>query len=591
MRRTNQLDAAAQYYQQALDMLENQAARLGTGDDLRAGFRARHASYYKDYIDLLVGQRRFELAFEVVERFRSRTLLDTLAMARAEIRKGADPALLEKQRGLQQLFAAKTRRRIELLGAKGHDADLAVLDKEIQDLHSQYQEVEDRIRASGPSYSALIHPQLISAKETQTQLLDEDTVLLEYSLGEERSYVWALTRGSAATYELPKQSTIEEAARELYRLLTARGEIHPQESAAQRQARLERAQQAYLQKAATLSRMVLGPVATQVENKKRLLIVSDGALQYVPFAALPSPEAAAKDAVPLLTKHEIVNLPSASVLAVLRQEESRRQPAPRAVAVLADPVFTRTDSRVKANAANGSGIGVATTPPGSVSDRNESALPSDFAAASLTRSAADVGLSGSGRLQLPRLPFSRREADAIMAVTPEGLGFKAVDFDASRAIATSSELARYRIVHFATHGLVDSQHPELSGLVLSMVDKQGRAQDGFLELQDIYNMNLAADLVVLSACETGLGKEVNGEGLIGLTRGFMYAGATRVVSSLWNVDDFTTAKLMKAFYTSMEREGKRPAEALRDAQLLLMQDRRWSSPYYWAGFTIQGEWK
>jgi CHAT domain-containing protein/Tfp pilus assembly protein PilF len=594
MRRQNQFDAAAQYYHQALDALENQAGRLGGGDELRAGFRARHASYYKDYIDLLMSQNQRELAFQVLERFRARNLLETLAMAQGEIRKGADPALLHQQRGLQQSLAVKNQRRIQLLEAKGHDAELAVLDKEIQSLRSQYQGAEDRIRASSPGYAALMHPQPISAKETQDQLLDEETVLLEYSLGEERSYVWVLTRDSLGTYELPKRSDIEESAREVYHLLTTRGEIHTQESATQKRARLERAQRAYRRNAVTLSRTVLEPIASQIENKKRLLIVSDGALQYVPFGALPTPETTAagkeKQAIPLLMKHEIVNLPSASVLAVLRQQEVRRQPAPRAVAVLADPVFASTDSRVKVSAAE-RGIGIATTRPHPAGERNDDASLSDFAATLLTRSATDVGLSRSGTLSLPRLPFSRREADAILAVTPEGLGLKAVDFDANREMATSPELAQYRIVHFATHGLLDSQHPELSGLVLSLVDKQGRHKDGFLQLEDIYNLNLPADLVVLSACETGLGKEVNGEGLIGMTRGFMYAGATRVVSSLWKVDDFATAKLMQAFYASMERDGKRPAEALREAQLSLINDRRWSSPYYWAGFTIQGEWK
>jgi CHAT domain-containing protein/Tfp pilus assembly protein PilF len=597
MRRKGELDAAAQYYQQALDALENQAARLGSGDELRAGFRARHASYYKDYIDLLVGQKRFELALQVLERFRARTLLETLAMARAEVRKGADPALRQQQRALQESLAAKNHQRIQLLGAKGRDAELAVLEKEIQSLRSQCQEAEERIRAGSPSYAALVHPQPITAKETQEQLLDEDTVLLEYSLGEERSYLWVLTRDSLATYELPKRSDIEEIARETYRLLTTRDEIQTQESATQKQARLDRVQGAYRSKVAILSGMVLGPIARQIENKKRLLIVSDGALQYIPFAALPVPETTAanieKQTVPLLAKHEIVNLPSASVLAVLRQQEGRRPPAPKAVAVLADPVFAPTDPRVKRDGQRGSSV--ATVRPATQENNKDkdvalTDLP-NVSSGQLTRSAADVGLSGSGTLSLPRLPFSRREADAILAVTPDGLGMKAVDFDASREMATSPELAQYRIVHFATHGLLDSEHPELSGLVLSLVDSRGRGRDGFLQLEDIYNLNLPADLVVLSACETGLGKEINGEGLVGLTRGFMYAGATRVVSSLWKVDDFATAKLMKAFYASMQRDGKRPAEALREAQLSLLQDRHWSAPYYWAGFTIQGEWK
>jgi CHAT domain-containing protein len=168
---------------------------------------------------------------------------------------------------------------------------------------------------------------------------------------------------------------------------------------------------------------------------------------------------------------------------------------------------------------------------------------------------------------------------------------QALGFNASRATATSSELGQYRIVHFATHGVLDDQHPEASGLVFSLVNRNGKPQDGFVVLQDIYNMNLSADLAVLSACETGLGKEIRGEGLMGLTRGFMYAGASRVVASLWRVDDAATADLMGRFYKAMEQQGMPPAAALRKAQVELSKEERWSDPYYWAGFVIQGEWK
>jgi CHAT domain-containing protein len=168
---------------------------------------------------------------------------------------------------------------------------------------------------------------------------------------------------------------------------------------------------------------------------------------------------------------------------------------------------------------------------------------------------------------------------------------KAVDFQASRATAISPELANYRIVHFASHGLLNSQHPELSGLVFSLIDKKGKPQEGFLTLQDIYNLNLPAELVVLSACETGLGKEISGEGLIGLTRGFMYAGASRVVASLWKVSDVATAELMAEFYRSMEKDGLAPAAALRAAQVKMWKQKRWRSPYYWAAFQLQGEWR
>ena len=187
--------------------------------------------------------------------------------------------------------------------------------------------------------------------------------------------------------------------------------------------------------------------------------------------------------------------------------------------------------------------------------------------------------------------FSREEADAIAEFVLGRSLLKATDFQASRAKAVSGELSNYRIVHFATHGLLNSEHPELSGLVLSLVDENGRPQDGFLRMHEIYNLRLPAEVVVLSACQTGLGKEIKGEGLVGLTRGFMYAGAQRVVASLWQVDDLATAELMKRFYRGMLKDNLRPAAALREAQVELMKQKRWSSPYFWAAFVIQGEWR
>src|SRR6266404_11174 len=188
----------------------------------------------------------------------------------------------------------------------------------------------------------------------------------------------------------------------------------------------------------------------------------------------------------------------------------------------------------------------------------------------LRQSVAESSVAG-----LRRLRFSRVEADAIASLVDARSRFEAVDFDASRATALSPDLAQYRILHFATHGLLNSLHPELSGLVFSTVDKNGRPQDALLRLNEIFNLSLNADLVVLSACETALGKEIKGEGLIGLTRGFMYAGAPRVVASLWRIDDRATAELMTRFYRGMLKDRLRPAAALRAAQVSMWKDNRW----------------
>src|SRR5258708_22064439 len=322
--------------------------------------------------------------------------------------------------------------------------------------------------------------------------------------------------------------------------------------------------------------MILGPVA-ELLPEKRLLVVSEGALQYVSFAALPVPATgrsehlAGKAGVPMMSEQEIVNLPSAAVIAELRRAEMGRKPASKEVAVLADPVFDSADERItRATRA-----------------RSKAALFPER----LTRSAAEVGKSRNRSLYLNRLLYTREEARAIIALVSPGKAMVALDFQANRAAATSSMLSEYRIVHFATHGLLDSRHPELSGLVLSMVDKQGRQQDGFLQLEDIYDLNLPAHLVVLSECDTGLGEEISGEGLVGLTRAFMYAGASRVMASLWSVNDAATSELMARFYKALERDRMRPAAALRAAQIQMWRQKLWRSPYYWAAFQIQGEWR
>lgn len=291
------------------------------------------------------------------------------------------------------------------------------------------------------------------------------------------------------------------------------------------------------------------------------MIVADGALQYVPFAALPL-----NGKRPIILDNEIVGLQSVSAFALQRQNLSQRQPAPKAVAVIADPVFSTNDARLRPGAA--------------ISGEGGTRIIEHTS-----------GGTGNGQLSIPRLPFTRTEADQILAVAPRDSSLKVLGFRANRSIATSDELSQYRYVHFATHGYLDTRRAGLSAIVLSLVDEQGKPQDGFLRTHDIYNLKLPAELVVLSACETGLGKDVTGEGLEGLTRGFMYAGARRVVVSLWNVNDKATAALMQRLYNGMLRNNKTPAAALRAAQIEMLRTRQWESPYYWAAFVMQGEWR
>jgi CHAT domain-containing protein len=278
----------------------------------------------------------------------------------------------------------------------------------------------------------------------------------------------------------------------------------------------------------------------------------------------------------LIAEHEILSLPSASTLAVLRREVVGRWRGAKTVAVLADPVFQDDDPRIRRDSAR--------------TDKQASELSSRSAETQGLESEMERSARDTGEMEFRRLPFSRQEAKGIAALTSNAMRKESLDFEANRVTATSADLSNYRIIHFATHALLDSQHPELSGIVLSLVNKDGKPQDGFLRLNEIYNLKLGADLVVLSACRTALGKEIKGEGLVGLTRGFMYAGAPRVVASLWAVDDEITAELMKRFYREMLIKGQRPAAALQAAQVAIWKERR-LPPYYWAAFVLQGEWK
>ncbi|AFY49632.1 hypothetical protein Nos7524_3858 [Nostoc sp. PCC 7524] len=538
----------------AIKIVEDIRSQI-TSQELRTSYFATVQDYYQLYIDLLMQRHKQQpsqgydaQALQASERARARSLLELLSEANADIRQGVEPELLSQERKLRQKLDFLETQQIELLSRHHTESQAQALAKDITTLLEQYKHLQAKIRATSPRYAALTQPQPLSLAQIQKQVLDDNTLLLEYSLGEKRSYLWAVTNKSIKSYELPKRADIEAIAHKFRQDITS----------------------PYLRHSPsidTLSQIILAPVAPQLKNQ-RLVVVSDGALQYVPFTALNTNYSQAGNKYqPLLLNHEIITLPSASTVAILRQEHKQRQPTSKALAVLADPVFSSDDERLQGKTARPA-----------VVDNNLNKL-------ALTRAASD------SEIRFERLRFTRQEAEAILALVPDSKGKPAFDFTASRNTATSNELSQYRIIHFATHGILNSKHPELSGVVLSLFDNQGMPQNGFLRLHDIFNLNLQAELVVLSACKTGLGEEVKGEGLVGLTRGFMYAGSPRVVVSLWSVDDQATSELMQLFYKQMLQTGLKPAAALRTAQIEIWRKQQYAAPYYWAAFTLQGEWK
>jgi CHAT domain-containing protein/tetratricopeptide (TPR) repeat protein len=562
--------------------------------DLRASYFASLQDIYKLHIDLLMQLHRLQPAagFDVAalktnEQARARSLIDLLAEASADIGHGVDSDLLARERSLQQMLNLEADRQMRVFGGQHTEQQAAAVRRKIEDLLTQLDAVEAELKTKSPRYTALTQPAPLGLAEIQTAVTDDATLLLEYSLNEKRSYLWAVTATSFASYELPPRATIEAAARRCYELLTARNQYVKFETTDEKRERVQKADAEYPYAAAALSQMLLGPVAAQL-GRKRLLVVPDGALEYLPFAALTvpgqvataHPQGARRPApfVPLMVEHEVTSIPSASTLAVLRQELYGRAQAEKVVAVFADPVFNKTDERI---------IGAS---PG----RSVDALRSTPVAATAEMIvASDVGQelqSSNGQPVLQRLPYTRQEAEAILALAPLAGRKAALGFEANRAAAMSDDLNKYRIIHFATHSFLNSEHPELSSIALSMVDRQGKPQDGYLRSHEIFNLRLGAELVVLSGCRTGLGKEVKGEGLYGMTRGFMYAGSKRVMVSLWDVQDLATARLMSDFYRGLLGPKRSNAAAsLRAAQIATWRDARWQAPYYWAGFVIQGE--
>jgi len=558
-RRRERPREAVELMETALQSLEGVRSRAATFD-LSSRYLAQRQSHYDAYVDVLMDLHRAHpgagyaaRALEINERSRARALVDLMATNRDLLRRDVAPELSAREREIEQRLASLERQRLEMLASPstaGRTAALeARLDEALRDLHA----IQARIRGQSARYARLVEPSILGVEQIQRTLLDDDTLLLEYRLGAERSHLWAVTTRALTAFELPRRSEIESLAGRVHELAR---ESHRRELRGPTELALEE-----------LGTLVLGPVVEEVSRHRRVLIVADGALQYVPLGVLPVPAVGARSgeaegAGPLLAEHEIIGLPSASTLAVLREVVAGRSPAPRLLAVLADPVLDAADPRLAAIP--------------------ERAQPGE-----------DPGSAGPAARHpaLRRLTHSRREAEAILELAGAGLSFAALGFGATREAALSPELGRYRIVHLATHGELDVERPELSRLVFSTFDERGRPRQGAVYAHEVYDLDLAAELVVLSACETALGTEVRGEGLVGLTHAFLQAGAERVLVSAWRVDDRATAELMRRFYRHLLVDRLRPPQALWRAQLSVRETPGWQAPYFWGGFVLQGEWR
>lgn len=597
--------SALEHIESALKIVES--LRLHNADlQLRSSYLAITQDYYRFHVELLMRLSESEssvvraaAAFQASERARARSLLETLHESCIDLRSDVAPELIERERSLhQELNDRAFRHRNLQAGGKSNQA--ALIAREIEMLTAELQTVRAQIRKASPRYAALTEPDPVTVEQVQRELLDPDTLLLEFALGAERSYLWLISSSGLQTFTLPSRREIEKASLRVYELVAARGLENKGEPPSAARTRIKQADAELPDAAMNLSRMLLGQASSYLGHK-RLLIVADGALQFIPFRALPVPDAVddlirrnkpdapdsqskilnPRSAVPLIVQNEIISLPSASTLALLRREAANRKPVQNKIAILADPVFEPDDERLQALRQHIVRM---------TSDRHPPALLRSL------RAFGEAKDSPGGTYYLNRLAYAGWEAEEISRLAPGPQTLKATGFRASRELALSGRLSDYEIIHFAAHGFIHDGHSELSGLALSLVDEAGQPRDGFLRLHEIYSLRLQAGLVVLSACQTGIGKEIKGEGLMSLTRGFMYAGTPRVIVSYLKVNDQASANLMVKFYRHLlgsksKTKFMSAAAALRAAQIEMWQNPRWSHPYFWAGFTIQGEWR
>jgi CHAT domain-containing protein len=574
-----------------------ESIRTNIADDKRIFYFSSVQDYYDLYIKGLMELYKLhpdkgylQLAFQAADRSRARVLVEFLMQPQMNLDADTLSELNKQRRKIQQQIDQKSEEQLNLLSSKHTKEQMQTIENQLEKLIRAYDELQSNIRQSNPRYTQIMQPQPIKVETIQHLILDKETLLLQYHLGEDKSYVWTITSEDIRGFELPKRSKIEETAKQFYNILTTGNRLYFTEQ------NIKTALKRNRQVAAELSQMLLGPIGDQL-NKRRLLIVADGALNFIPFAALPTPTNKSTNKTNLLiTNHEIVNIPSVSTLLALNQDsrapDNNLLSAPsrqfngmeqNKITVFADPVFNEKDVRIRLNRRKQK-----------FSNRYISNQVSQSSSVNKRLTQANIrSIQREKRSEniFPRLEYTRELAQQILAITPTGDVEIFLDFDASKEMAMGKDLSQSNIIIFATHGLVNNRYPELSGMMMSRIDKEGRQQNGFLQLKDVYKMRLNANLVILGACETAIGEEIKGEGVIGLTRGFMYAGAKGVMASLWKVEEMATVELIKRMYENIRKKGLNPSEALRAAQVSMQNEKRWEDPYYWSGFVLIGDWR
>jgi CHAT domain-containing protein len=527
-------------------------------------------------------------AFRISEQSKARSLLDMLSETDAAITEGVPAELLKrKQENLdrqQEIADILTGVNISTEEVKKKPSEL---DADLEKLQLEYEEIENQIRTASPRYASLTSNKPLTLAEVQQNVLDDQTVLVEYALQPDDSYLFVASKGAVNLFKLPPRMNIDKLAMDL------RAQLIP--SKLQRRivgidvteanrglgiaATAPEDVAPFIAASSALYKVVLEPAAAMIGDK-RLMVVADGALNYIPFEVLlkTSDTGDFSSLNYLVKSNEVIYAPSASVVGAIKQQRTKN--ASRAMLIIADPVFNSNDARAQKRA------------PAPATDADVRGLGIQSALADVSGSAPPAPTGQMEGLPLARLNGTRTEADQIakLAKASGGQADVWLDLDANEDNLGARDISKYRVIHVATHGLLNAERPQFTGVVLSLVGN--KTHDGFVRTDEVFNLHLGSPLVMLSACETGLGKEKRGEGVMGLTRAFMYAGAPTVGVSLWSVADKSTADLMTDFYKRLltSSEGTTSSSALRDAQLAMISGKKYSAPFFWAPFVLVGDW-
>ena len=561
----DRLSEAEQFAEAAISLIETSRQRL-TEDALKTSYYASKRSYYDFEIDLLMSAYRrsheaqyLRRAFLTAEQARARQLLDQLDSASFDVIANAPAELAAQHReAIAKLRAEQNRLAIAL--GKGRGANVRSEQDKVVAFTRALDDLEGRIR-EGTARSVQPTPEF--QVETLQQSLKPSELALEYWVSETHSYVWAITRTSFHGLLLPAGTVVRHTV-EAY-LQAVQGPLHAQAagSAAELAAQLAASQAATAQAGAELKAAII-PVGLRLPPRARVIVVPDGPLFDVPFAALPS----GTSGTLLVETNAVIEEPSLRIFSTRKPRATQANPL--RVALFADPVYSASDPRVSNLAAS----------PGSPSGVNPAALtPALMERNPLTHTAA----------AWPRLEASQSEVSNIARAVGSDHASVFTGFDASPESVRAALGERFNILHFAAHTELNRDHPELSGILLSALDRHRNPQDGVLWYSDISKMRLHVQLVVLSTCESSSGRNLPGEGLISLSYAFLIAGTPRVIGTLWKIDDRATSELMSRFYSNLMANGGNVDEALRQAQLSMKKDKNWSNPYYWAGVVFAGD--